>query len=449
MLASLILSFLAVFLTSNKKWKWYYSSWSFLLMFLFILFYFYSSMGVPKIIGFLFADSLSIVLILLSCWISSLMILSSGAILFKNFSSGVFCNSVIILNLMIILVFMQENFILFYIFFEGSLVPTLLLILIWGYQPERLQAGMYMVIYTVAGALPFLLNLVFLFKANGSLSLLMKWGLPFFMSDLMFFLWWFFMILVFLVKLPLFGVHLWLPKAHVEAPVAGSMILAALLLKLGGYGLTRIVMIFPKINMTLSSSLLIFSIMGGVLSSMVCIRQIDMKSLIAYSSIGHMGLMAGSILSGSFWGLSGGVMMMVGHAFSSSGLFFMANIFYNKSGSRSILICKGFICILPILSLSLFLLCSANMAAPPSLNLLSEIMMIISILKVSPFLFFPLAILSFLVAVYSLFLYTNTQHGQFSSFINPFNGVGILTYLVIFMHWIPVQLTLLIGGLFF
>nr|QIZ12567.1 NADH dehydrogenase subunit 4 [Tonicia forbesii] len=449
MLACLVLSFLVMMFTSKSQWKWYYSSWSLMVMFFFNLFYFYSSLSVPAVFLMLFSDSVSITLIMLSCWVSALMILSSSSVLFKNFNSEMFSSLVVLLNLLIILMFMQKNFIMLYIFFEGSLIPTLLLILIWGYQPERLQAGMYLIIYTVVGALPLLINLIFLFKVNGHLIFLSGLKLPFFMTEMVFSLWWFFLILAFLIKLPLFSVHLWLPKAHVEAPVAGSMILAALLLKLGGYGLIRVILVFPKFNMPFSTMLLVFSLVGGVLSSMVCIRQVDMKSLIAYSSIGHMALMVSSLMSGSIWGISGGMMMMIGHGFSSSGLFFMGNIIYLKSGSRSLMISKGLISILPSVSLCLFLLCSANMAAPPSLNLLSEVVMISAILHISFLFFFPLGMMSFLVAVYNLFLYTSTQHGKLSSFISPFNSVSLSSYLIVFMHWLPVQMTLMIGDLFF
>nr|YP_009034071.1 NADH dehydrogenase subunit 4 [Sypharochiton pelliserpentis]AHZ60680.1 NADH dehydrogenase subunit 4 [Sypharochiton pelliserpentis] len=449
MLASMALFFLSSIYLGKFKFKWFLSSWILFVGFFFILFYFYSSFGVPKMFLGMFVDSLSIVLIMLSCWVSSLMILSSMKILFSKFNSNFFCNMIIFLNLVIILMFVQKNLFLLYIFFESSLIPTLTLILIWGYQPERLQASMYLIIYTVMGALPLLINFLYIYSMNGHLSFFLKWSFPYFNSDISFSVWWFFLMFAFLIKLPIFSVHLWLPKAHVEAPVAGSMILAALLLKLGGYGLLRMVNLVFIINMKIFIFFMSLALVGGLISSMICIRQVDMKSLIAYSSVGHMGIMVAGLFSSSLWGMTGGVLMMVGHAFSSSGLFYIANVLYEKSGSRSILISKGFISILPSLSLCMFLLCSVNMAAPPSMNLLSEVSLIISILSVSFVFFFPLSLMSFLVAVYSLFLYTSTQHGNVSNFISPFGSLKSINYLVIFMHWIPAQLLLVVSDMIY
>nr|YP_009755018.1 NADH dehydrogenase subunit 4 [Lepidozona coreanica]QIP53384.1 NADH dehydrogenase subunit 4 [Lepidozona coreanica] len=450
MLASILLSFfMYLFFFVNSKFKWYCMGWSFLFMFFMILPYFYSSLGISYVFFEFFVDSFSISLALLSCWICSLMIIGSWNIFVKNLNKISFSLVVSVLNLLIILMFMQKNMFILYLFFESSLIPTMILILMWGYQPERLQAGMYFIIYTVVGALPFLLSLVFLFKSNGHLTMLLEINFPFFYSDSAKSLWWVFLLLAFLIKLPIFSVHLWLPKAHVEAPVAGSMILAALLLKLGGYGLVRMILIFPKFNSEINLFFISLGLVGGVITSFICLRQVDMKSLIAYSSIGHMGMMVSGVLSSTYWGISGGVMMMVGHAFSSSGLFYLANLIYEKSNSRSMLISKGFLSIVPGLSLSLFLLCSVNMAAPPSLNLLSEISLIISVLYLYFWYFIPLGIMSFLAGVYSLFLYSSTQHGKISSFVSPFCSMKMSHYMLVLLHWAPAQLLVFFGNSFF
>nr|AUJ21410.1 NADH dehydrogenase subunit 4 [Chaetopleura apiculata] len=433
----------------KSKISWYFMSWSFLVMFLMLLPSFYSLQDIPHIYLEFSVDSFSSILTMLSCWISSLMILSSSMILNKNMEYMKFMKTVNILNSIIILVFIQKNLFMLYIFFESSLIPTLILILIWGYQPERLQAGMYFIIYTVVGALPLLINLLFMYKINGHSIFLLDMNLPFFNNSWMSNLCWFFLIFAFLIKLPMFSAHLWLPKAHVEAPVAGSMILAALLLKLGGYGLIRMMLAFPNFNSDIAIFLISLNLLGGVMTSMICIRQIDMKKLIAYSSVGHMGMMFSGVMSGTSWGLWGSVMMMIGHAFSSSGLFYLSNLVYEKSNSRSLMMCKGFISITPILSLSMFLLCSLNMGAPPSLNLLSEISLIISILSTYFWFFIPLSLMSFLASVYSLFLYTSTQHGKISSFINFCWSMKSLQLLIVYLHWIPSQLLVVLSNNFF
>lgn len=155
----------------------------------------------------------------------------------------------------------------------------------------------------------------------------------------------------FVVKLPMFIVHLWLPKAHVEAPVAGSMVLAGVLLKLGGYGLLRVSGIFIRVANRFSWFWVSLGVIGGVLVRLICLRQTDIKALIAYSSVAHMGLVLAGIRTLGVWGARGAVVVMVGHGLCSSGLFCLANVVYERLGSRRLYIRKGLLNFIPSIAL--------------------------------------------------------------------------------------------------
>nr|AML26040.1 NADH dehydrogenase subunit 4 [Staphylinidae sp. BMNH 1274248] len=389
------------------------------------------------------SDLLSYTMIMLSFWICTLMILASSKVFNKNNYSELFLLMILLLLFSLVMAFSASNLFVFYLFFEMSLIPTLTLIIGWGYQPERIQAGSYLLFYTMLASLPMMLFMFYYYSINKSLS--------FFLLDTKLFslVLFILMSLVFLVKMPMFFVHLWLPKAHVEAPVSGSMILAGVMLKLGGYGLMRLLSIFSSVCNSFNYIIISISLVGGVIVSLICLRQSDIKSLIAYSSVAHMGMVLSGLMTMNLWGFYGSLSMMLAHGLCSSGLFCLANISYERLGSRSLYLNKGMINLMPSLSLMWFLLCSSNMAAPPSFNLLGEIMLINSLISWSSFSMLMLMLISFFSAVYSLYLYSYSQHGIYYSGVYSFMNVSLRELLLLILHWLPLNLMIMKSELFF
>nr|WOA01884.1 NADH dehydrogenase subunit 4 [Drosophila melanogaster] len=387
---------------------------------------------------FLGCDMLSYGLILLSLWICSLMLLASEMINKHNNYKNLFLLNIIVLLLLLILTFSSMSLFMFYLFFESSLIPTLFLILGWGYQPERLQAGLYLLFYTLLVSLPMLIGIFYVMNKIGSMNFYLMNNFMF-NYDLLYFC----LLCAFLVKMPMFLVHLWLPKAHVEAPVSGSMILAGIMLKLGGYGMLRVISFLQLMNLKYSFVWISISLVGGVLVSLVCLRQTDLKALIAYSSVAHMGIVLSGLLTMTYWGLCGSYTLMIAHGLCSSGLFCLANVSYERLGSRSMLINKGLLNFMPSMTLWWFLLSSANMAAPPTLNLLGEISLLNSIVSWSWISMILLSFLSFFSAAYTLYLYSFSQHGKLFSGVYSFSSGKIREYLLMLLHWLPLNLLIL------
>ncbi|NP_059470.1 NADH dehydrogenase subunit 4 (mitochondrion) [Bombyx mori] len=379
-----------------------------------------------------YCDIISFGLILLSIWICSLMIMASESLFKLNFYFNFFLFNVIFLLIMLYLTFSVLNLLLFYFFFEASLIPTLLLIIGWGYQPERIQAGMYLLFYTLFGSLPLLMGIVYIFNDLNTMTI---YFLKFFNMNM--YLLYISMIFAFLVKMPMYFVHLWLPKAHVEAPVSGSMILAGIMLKLGGYGLLRVMIFLQEVNLKLNYIWIIISLVGGLFISMKCFCQVDMKSLIAYSSVAHMSMVIGGIMVMNYWGFIGSYILMISHGLCSSGMFCLANINYERLHSRSLYINSGMMNFMPSMSLWWFLLLSSNMAAPPSLNLLGEISLINSLVSWSNISMILLMMISFFSAGYSLYLYSYIQHGKYFQ--------GLYSFYVWFISWVFIIIFALIS----
>lgn len=385
-----------------------------------------------------YCDIISFGLILLRIWICSLMIIASERLFKLNFYFNFFLFNVIFLLIILYLTFRVLNLLLFYFFFEASLIPTLLLIIGWGYQPERIQAGIYLLFYTLFGSLPLLIGIVYIFNDLNTITI---YFLKFFNMNM--YLLYISIIFAFLVKIPIYFVHLWLPKAHVEAPVSGSIILAGIILKLGGYGLLRVIIFLQEVNLKLNYIWIIIRLVGGLFIRIKCFCQVDIKSLIAYSSVAHIRIVIGGIIVINYWGFIGSYILIISHGLCSSGIFCLANINYERLHSRSLYINRGMINFIPSMRLWWFLLLSSNIAAPPSLNLLGEISLINRLVRWSNISIILLIIISFFSAGYSLYLYSYIQHGKYFQGLYRFYVGSSREYLLLFLHWFPLNMIIL------
>nr|WBV74579.1 NADH dehydrogenase subunit 4 [Timomenus komarovi] len=383
-------------------------------------------------------DQMSFGLIWLSVWIVALMFLASAKILMENKYPKMFLLLGGTLMGILVMTFSTLHIGLFYVCFEASLIPTLLLILGWGYQPERMQAGLYLMMYTLLASLPLLLGVMWLGNDNHTFHFFSSW--KFQVSSLLLYM---SLIIAFMVKMPMFLTHLWLPKAHVEAPVAGSMILAGVLLKLGGYGILRLIPFALYPAKYLNHWWVTLGLVGGGLISCLCLRQIDMKSLVAYSSVAHMGLVLGGIMTLTPWGINGALTMMLAHGLCSSALFQLVNIVYERSGSRSLMVNRGLLNLMPSMALWWFMLSACNMAAPPSFNLLGEVSLMFGLLGWARSNMITMMAMSFLTAAYGLYLYARTQHGSSGSTQFASSGGDMREFLGMLLHWLPLNVLVL------
>nr|YP_009510297.2 NADH dehydrogenase subunit 4 [Polyacanthonotus rissoanus] len=432
----------------DKKWLWITTTAHSLVIALVSLTWLKldSEAGWQTSSSYLATDPLSTPLLVLTCWLLPLMILASQNHISPEPENRqrTYITLLISLQVFLIMAFGATEIIMFYIMFEATLIPTLIIITRWGNQTERLNAGIYFLFYTLAGSLPLLVALLIMQKDLGTLSMLtVQYAQPMASGTWGYKIWWVGCLLAFLVKMPLYGVHLWLPKAHVEAPVAGSMVLAAVLLKLGGYGMMRMMVMLNPLTKEMAYPFIVLALWGIIMTGSICLRQTDLKSMIAYSSVSHMGLVAGGILIQTPWGFTGAVILMIAHGLVSSALFCLANTNYERIHSRTLLLARGLQMVLPLMAAWWFLANLANLALPPLPNLMGELMIITSLFNWS----WPTIVLTgfgtLITASYSLYMFLMTQRGPTPDHIIALEPSHTREHLLIAMHLIPVALLVL------
>ena len=380
-------------------------------------------------------DIISINLILLSLWVFIIIILLRYRQIIKPTKKYIFLIISTSLTIILIICFSINNYLIFYILFEATLIPTTFLILLWGYQPERLIARFFLILYIISRSLPLLLIMVNNNLLNFSTSLF-NFVIPYSTTYTQFFLNFFF-ILAFIIKLPLFLLHIWLPKAHVEAPLAGSIVLAAILLKLGAFGIIRLRYLLPFILHKNLKFFRLISLIGAIYTRFICLRQTDLKALIAYSSVSHMGVTISSMCAFDKTSWDASSLILCAHAFSSSLLFSLAYHSYELSNSRRLILTKGLIKLLPILRIFWFIAAIIRLGAPPFINLPAEILIAKSVIINNFLTILIFSIILFTSSIYRLILFTSTSHG---SVINFSKKTSIIKYTQIsayFIHVLP------------
>lgn len=358
-------------------------------------------------------DGISVLFIILNAFITLLVVLAGWEVIQKRLAQ--YMAAFLIMSGLINGAFAAQDAILFYVFFEGMLIPLYLIIGVWG-GPRRVYASVKLFLYTLMGSLLMLVAMVYLYYQTGSFSIVDFQNIkqiPLGVQQLLFAAFF----LSFAVKVPMFPVHTWLPDAHVEAPTGGSMVLAAITLKLGAYGFLRFILpIMPDAARYFAPVIIVLSLIAVIYIGMVALVQTDMKKLVAYSSISHMGFVTlGMFLfvNGQLndWALKGAIVQMISHGFVSAAMFMCIGVMYDRLHTRNIADYGGVVNVMPKFAAFMMLFGMANAGLPATSGFVGEFMVIMGAVKVNFWVGALAAMTLIYGASYTLWMYKRVIFG--------------------------------------
>ena len=356
-------------------------------------------------------DGVSLFMILLSSFLTPFCILASWKNIKKRIKEYMMC--FLFMETVMIGMFASIDIILFYIFFESVLIPMFLIIGIWGGN-RRIYASFKFFLYTLLGSVLMLIAIIYIYQNTNSVDMAYLQG-NFFSKNVQLFLWLAFFA-SFAVKIPMWPFHTWLPDAHVEAPTAGSVILAGILLKMGGYGFIRFSLgILPEASNFFTPLIMFLSIIAIIYTSLVALAQTDMKKLIAYSSVAHMGMVTIGIFIANIQGLEGAMMQMISHGIVSAALFLIVGVVYDRMQTREISFYGGLVNLMPRFSVVFMIFMLASVGLPGTSGFIGEFLIILGAFKFSTTIALFSASGIILGAVYMLYLYKNVIFGNLNN----------------------------------
>ncbi|HEX6265739.1 MAG TPA: NADH-quinone oxidoreductase subunit M [Burkholderiales bacterium] len=392
-------------------------------------------------------DGISVLFVLLNSFITVLVVIAGWGVVESRV--GQYNAAFLVLSGLLNGVFSALDGVLFYVFFEATLIPMFIIIGIWG-GPNRVYASVKFFLYTLAGSLPMLVALLYLYdKSGGSFAILDWHRLPLALTAQI--LLFFGFLLAFAVKVPMWPVHTWLPDAHTEAPTGGSVVLAAILLKLGAYGFVRFSLpILPDASKELAWLMIALSLIAVAYIGLVALVQSDMKKLIAYSSISHMGFVTLGFFVFNAYGVEGGLVQMISHGFVSAALFLCVGVLYDRMHTRLIADYGGVVNTMPKFAALMMLFAMANAGLPATSGFVGEFMVIMGAMQASFWLALVAATTLIWGAAYTLWMYKRVIFGAVA---NPhvaalqdlnrreFLVLGLLAAAVLFMGVYPLPFT--------